>query len=266
MNKRAIEANWSKYLSEEKGISHGIKYQKYAFTLAEVLITLAIIGVVAAMTLPTLISNHQKQTYVTGLKKAVNIAQNMLKKMQADEEASSVGATKLFSEGICERVLVNDNGETVNGNGCEDFYGNPSVFEAIVPKYLKVVKICKGEDCKQLYRTGSFNCSNNNCTLRVSSGSGRKPCSITNVTDVCPALQGFYTEDGMIFYIYPASPGINVGARIEFLVDVNGEKGPNVLNRDLFEFGLDANGKLSKNPYVTEGVFVIMQNGWKMNY
>lgn len=36
-----------------------------AFTLAEVLITLGIIGVVAAMTLPTLIQNHQKQVYAT---------------------------------------------------------------------------------------------------------------------------------------------------------------------------------------------------------
>ena len=39
-----------------------------AFTLAEVLITLGIIGVVAALTLPTLISNHKKQTYVNQLK------------------------------------------------------------------------------------------------------------------------------------------------------------------------------------------------------
>ena len=34
---------------------------KNGFTLAEVLITLGIIGVVAAMTIPTLISNYKKQ-------------------------------------------------------------------------------------------------------------------------------------------------------------------------------------------------------------
>ena len=51
-----------------------------AFTLAEVLITLGIIGVVAAMTLPTLIQQHQKQVYVTGLKKGVNTVQNMVQK------------------------------------------------------------------------------------------------------------------------------------------------------------------------------------------
>ena len=43
---------------------------KSAFTLAEVLITLVIIGVIAALTVPTLIQNTQKQEYVTALKKA----------------------------------------------------------------------------------------------------------------------------------------------------------------------------------------------------
>ncbi|MBQ8168695.1 prepilin-type N-terminal cleavage/methylation domain-containing protein [bacterium] len=39
--------------------------RKSAFTLAEVLITLAIIGVVAAMTIPTLISNYQDKVFET---------------------------------------------------------------------------------------------------------------------------------------------------------------------------------------------------------
>ena len=43
--------------------------RKVAFTLAEVLITLGIIGVVAAMTLPVLINNYQKNVTVTRLKK-----------------------------------------------------------------------------------------------------------------------------------------------------------------------------------------------------
>ena len=40
------------------------------FTLAEVLITLVIIGVIAAMTIPTLMNNTNKQEYVSKLKKA----------------------------------------------------------------------------------------------------------------------------------------------------------------------------------------------------
>lgn len=46
--------------------------RKNAFTLAEVLITLGIIGVVAAMTVPTLVGQTGEQEYKTGLKKAVS--------------------------------------------------------------------------------------------------------------------------------------------------------------------------------------------------
>ncbi len=38
---------------------------KNGFTLAEVLITLGIIGIVAAMTMPALIANYQKKVLVT---------------------------------------------------------------------------------------------------------------------------------------------------------------------------------------------------------
>lgn len=43
--------------------------RKSAFTLAEVLVTLGIIGVVAALTMPSLIQNHNKQIIETRLKK-----------------------------------------------------------------------------------------------------------------------------------------------------------------------------------------------------
>ena len=46
--------------------------KKNGFTLAEVLITLAIIGVVATLTLPALMTNVGEQQYKTALKKALN--------------------------------------------------------------------------------------------------------------------------------------------------------------------------------------------------
>jgi prepilin-type N-terminal cleavage/methylation domain-containing protein len=61
-----------------------------AFTLAEVLITLGIIGVVAAITLPTLIQNYKKQVYVNQLKKSVSTIEQGLKKIIADEGVDSL--------------------------------------------------------------------------------------------------------------------------------------------------------------------------------
>ncbi|MDO5437336.1 MAG: type II secretion system protein [bacterium] len=47
--------------------------KNHGFTLAEVLITLAIIGVVAAISIPSVISNSQQQEFKTGLRKAVSV-------------------------------------------------------------------------------------------------------------------------------------------------------------------------------------------------
>ncbi len=55
-----------------EGATHVVHFndiRRVAFTLAEVLITLGIIGVVAAMTMPSLIANYQKKQTVTQLKK-----------------------------------------------------------------------------------------------------------------------------------------------------------------------------------------------------
>jgi len=55
-----------------------------AFTLAETLITLAIIGVVAAMTIPTLIGKYQNQVLVTSLKKFYSEFSQVLQKTKVD--------------------------------------------------------------------------------------------------------------------------------------------------------------------------------------
>ena len=62
--------------------------KKTGFTLAEVLITLAIIGVVATMTLPALMNNASEQQAKTGLKKAINTLTEIGKTNQAIDNYS----------------------------------------------------------------------------------------------------------------------------------------------------------------------------------
>ena len=57
---------------------------KDGFTLAEVLITLAIIGVVAAVTLPMLVKNYQKKVFVSRLQKTYSELNNASKLTQAE--------------------------------------------------------------------------------------------------------------------------------------------------------------------------------------
>ena len=57
--------------------------KKFAFTLAEVLITLGIIGVVAAMTIPTLMANIRSKQYSSKFKKTISTLSNAAKMSNA---------------------------------------------------------------------------------------------------------------------------------------------------------------------------------------
>lgn len=65
-------------------VSNDRSAKHLAFTLAEVLITLGIIGVVAAMTIPTLITNAQKKETVTRLKGAYSQIEQAIRMSEAD--------------------------------------------------------------------------------------------------------------------------------------------------------------------------------------
>lgn len=64
------------------------------FTLAEVLITLGIIGVVAAMTIPTLIANTRSQQYRSSYKKAMSTLSQASRMAQARYGFDYAGITK----------------------------------------------------------------------------------------------------------------------------------------------------------------------------
>ena len=69
---------------------------KKGFTLAEVLITLVIIGVIAAMTIPTLMNSTNQQEFRTGLKKAISTV-NQAMSLNYALEGKQVGDETLNS-------------------------------------------------------------------------------------------------------------------------------------------------------------------------
>lgn len=106
---------------------HHNKKKKFAFTLAEVLITLGIIGVVAAMTMPTLINNSQKQELVAKYK-------------------------KVYSE-ISQAYLMAQNN---NGGTIEGLCTSANDYITLFSKYLKNVQTCETNDEKPYCFTRSF--------------------------------------------------------------------------------------------------------------
>ena len=67
------------------------------FTLAEVLITLMIIGIVAALTIPSVISNYQQQEFKTGLKKAVSVLNEAIQTNIAQDGETPYENNDLFT-------------------------------------------------------------------------------------------------------------------------------------------------------------------------
>ncbi len=74
-----------------------MKRFKKGFTLAEVLITLAIIGVVAAISIPSVISNSQQQEFKTGLRKAVSVLNSAITMNMAIDGESPYENADLFN-------------------------------------------------------------------------------------------------------------------------------------------------------------------------
>ena len=71
--------------------------KKRGFTLAEVLITLAIIGVVAAIAIPSVISNSQQQEFKTGLRKAVSVLNSAITMNMAIDGESPYDNADLYN-------------------------------------------------------------------------------------------------------------------------------------------------------------------------
>lgn len=95
------------------------------FTLAEVLITLGIIGIVAAMTLPTLIHNYKKQEVESKLKKFYSVMSQAVKMSEVEN-----GPAYYWSK---EPRKENEDGSITNLTGTYAFY------DAYLSKYLKVI-------------------------------------------------------------------------------------------------------------------------------
>lgn len=86
------------------GFKRNVK-ENSGFTLAEVLITLAIIGIVAALTVPTLIQKYQKQVAVTRLKKAYSIISQALQLSQIDNGSVNTWDNTLDGHQFFEKYL-----------------------------------------------------------------------------------------------------------------------------------------------------------------
>ncbi len=89
-----------------------MKRFKRGFTLAEVLITLAIIGVVAAISIPSVISNSQQQEFKTGLRKAVSVLNSAITMNMAIDGESPYDNANLYGYLIRHMSIIKTSKKT----------------------------------------------------------------------------------------------------------------------------------------------------------
>ncbi len=80
---------------------------KKAFTLAEVLITLGIIGVVAAITIPHLKAYFFEKQIVSNFKQSYSIINNAIKLMEEEEECQGSGCYDIYKAPDIETIATN---------------------------------------------------------------------------------------------------------------------------------------------------------------
>lgn len=217
--------------------------KKVGFTLSEVLITLSIIGIVAALTLPTLIQKQQKQQTITAVQKAYSIMNQNLKMSIAEN-------------GIPENWIGKD--ESPN------YATTINYFNKYIRPYYKIANICTGATAGEYNNSYYKACGYKSIYTKRSRGWENNDILGQNGNRAV-----FATADGIIYFFYPYSNTTctekdtstpenpqytciaKSGGSFFITVDINGPKGPNTWGKDTFEFSLNAQ-KETIMPYCYE--------------
>ena len=183
-----------------------IRDKNAAFTLAEVLITLGIIGVVAAMTLPALIQKYNEKQIVTALKKNYSVLYNAF-----NFAVSEYGDTKSWQ-------TADVTFEQANG---EDDTRSIVLLDNILP-YLKILKDC-GYESK-----GCF-------SHKYKQLNGYDERDFEHLS----RYRKLILNDGTLIAFHGYETESSVSGHGEIWVDINGKKGPNICGKDMFLFRVD---------------------------
>ena len=217
-----------------------INSNRKGFTLAEVLITLGIIGVVAAITIPTLVSKFQMKTFETAFKKQYSVFQNAIN-------------YTVLENGISECYLYFPSGMT----SYQAKFDDCSALQESLVSILNLTPINHSSEYKYTPKNdviangGKF--ININCSGSIDDYS----------TSLNPFIDVYSTKDGAIVKMSLKSGGYGTA----ILFDVNGLKGPNKWGYDVFYMTLskrNRNGSLDQKLFLTDEYCSLVEKGGRL--
>lgn len=248
-----------------KFFSNSTHHTSLGFTLAEVLITLGIIGIVAALTVPSLIANYQKTQTISQLKEAYSLLNQAAELIKENNSGTFVGI-------FAHNALL---------------FGASSNLD-IWAKYLKHTRICYG--APDTY---------NNCWATTYNLTGTALPAWSN--EYVNYSSGMVLANGMTVLLAGDTgdgwgPALGSGlwgnkcaggtGQLKNLcsgviIDLNGQKPPNRAGKDVFIFVLtidglkpyhdnwtdcDDTGGSGIRYYGTSCAYRIIQDNWQINY
>ena len=185
--------------------------RKPAFTLAEVLITLGIIGIVAALTLPNLIANHREKETVVRLKKAYSTMSQAY------------------------TMILNDYGEPSDWSLPSLENDSWDDVAILFSKYIKNVRVCTPDE------NNSGKCFQKN----------RRKDLLNNTVNEIGSMASLISVDGIVYgFGHQATPSSLKDNTCKYAannycfniaVDINGNRGPNRWGVDTFTFQVGRN-------------------------
>ena len=171
--------------------------RRVAFTLAEVLITLGIIGVVAAMTLPALVQNYKERSRVVALQKAYSILSQAYQRI-------------ILEDGTPDIWLSEDGAGEVNAQ---------IVAEKFKP-YLKVIKDCG-------FESGCFK----DGVLKTLNG-----LDYNNYNQITTEYKMILADGTALIFYGSNTSGFSYGRLGNIKIDIDGMNGENTFGKDVFLF------------------------------
>ena len=201
--------------------------KKCAFTMAEVLITLGVIGIVAAMTLPALIQKQQKMIAANQLKVAYTKLFNAIKMAEAKEGEAKYWT--YFDENLSR---------SENSWNWTNWYLAPYI------KNYSLYQDDKLHGCK-------------NITYKNPDGTIAECSSVKGFCDVCSTssnsvMTQIHFGDGTIAVILLRQLAGGYSRSAEIDVDINGYKGPNTWEKDIFRFYIGEKTNYQLSGYNTD--------------
>ena len=185
--------------------------RKNAFTLAEMLITLSVIGIVAALTIPGLVKNHNEKAWAT-------------------------------AKDLIEKKLV-ETTRRMNIDGVMTGYSTTESFMNEFKKYMKVIKVCDNSKISKCYSSKVVSTGQNGdieittkdlkTTLQLGLKNWEKTNTISFVlADGTTIIMAYNTNCPEIDPYSSAGQSGQVDC-MAMLIDVNGKKAPNKVGKDV---------------------------------